>query len=135
MSQEIKEKLVASPLFKRQLFRFIIVGCSAVITDLLCYFALLTILPPAVAKTISFIAGTGVAFIFNKYWTFEKKERSHIEVIRFIILYSTTLITNVSINELFLYFFPALTLLAFFLATGTSTTLNFIGQKWWVFKQ
>ena len=125
---------VLSSLFKKQLARFIVVGCAAVATDFVFYFVLLNLIPHAPAKTISFIAGTIVAYIFNKYWTFEKPDKSHTEMFQFFILYTLTLGANVGVNAITLHFFPEYTLLAFFCATGTSTVLNFIGQKWWVFK-
>lgn len=123
-------KLISS----KQVSRFLVVGTSAVITDFILYFLLINFLPPSVAKTISFIAGTVIAYIFNKHWTFEKSGKTRYEIVKFIVLYSSTLSANVAINALFLYIFPEYILLAFLFATGTSTVLNFIGQKWWVFK-
>ena len=120
--------------FKRQLSRFIIVGCAAVATDFIFYFFLISSITHTPAKTISFIAGTIVAYIFNKYWTFKRPKRSHAEIFQFFILYTITLGVNVGVNTAILYLFPKYTLIAFFFATGTSTVLNFIGQKWWVFK-
>lgn len=117
-----------------QLARFLVVGISAVATDFLCYFTLLTFLSHAPAKSISFVAGTVIAYFLNKYWTFAQKTYSHAELGRFIILYTSTLAANVAVNTLSLTIIPELTLLAFLAATGTSTILNFIGQKWWVFK-
>ncbi len=119
---------------KKQLPRFLVSGCLAVATDFLTYYALLEFMSHAPAKTLSFISGTVLAYILNKYWTFEKNQLNHFETIRFIILYSTTLGANVLVNQTTLHFFPTFLLLAFLLATGTSTVLNFIGQKWWVFK-
>jgi putative flippase GtrA len=126
--------LVPSPKLKTQLLRFLVVGISAVATDFFCYFALLTFLSHAPAKSISFIAGTIVAYFLNKYWTFAQKIYQHAELGRFIILYTSTLAANVAVNTFSLQLFPELTLLAFLAATSTSTILNFIGQKWWVFK-
>ncbi len=121
-------------LLRTQLIRFLIVGLSAVASDFIFYFVLINFISHAPAKAISFIAGTVVAYFLNKYWTFEQKTFSHAELERFIILYLSTLAINVAVNTLSLNVFPELTLLAFLTATGTSTILNFIGQKWWVFK-
>ena len=127
------ERTTADPL-KRQLIRFIVVGCTAVIVDFLGYMLLLNIFEHAPAKTLSFIAGTIVAYIFNKYWTFQKGDTGHADLIKFIFLYSVTLGANVLINQISILLLPQYLLLAFLFATGTSTVLNFIGQKWWVFK-
>ena len=118
---------------KREMSRFLVAGFCAVGTDMGSYFLLLKVLSHDYSKGISFLLGTIVAYFINKYWTFEKKTKSYGEVGKFAILYSLTLGANVLINRISLNLFQS-TLLAFLLATGVSTVLNFSGQKWWVFK-
>jgi putative flippase GtrA len=118
---------------KKELRRFLIAGLSAVGTDFITYYIMLNFLHFDIAKTLSFILGTVVAFVVNKYWTFERYEKSYKQIFQFIILYSTTLFVNVMVNRLVLDF-AELLFLAFLIATGASTILNFAGQKWWVFK-
>ena len=118
---------------KGELKRFLIAGLSAVGTDFITYYVMLNFLHHDIAKTLSFISGTVVAFVVNKYWTFERYEKGYKQIFQFIILYSTTLFINVIVNRLVLNF-AELVFLAFLIATGTSTILNFVGQKWWVFK-
>ena len=112
---------------KKELQRFLVAGISAVGTDLITYYILLNFLSADIAKAISFLLGTVVAFVINKYWTFEK------EMLQFGILYSITLGANVMTNKIVLDSTEIL-FLAFLIATGVSTVLNFIGQKWWVFR-
>jgi putative flippase GtrA len=126
---------VEMSLVKIEIKRFILAGVCAVSTDLMSYFLLLLILPHSISKGISFILGTIVAYIINKYWTFEKKERSYKEMIQFAILYGITLGINVLINKIILDLSNSSVILAFFIATGISTLLNFSGQKWWVFRK
>ena len=120
---------------KKELKRFLIAGLTAVGTDFITYYIILNFLHRDIdiAKTLSFILGTVVAFVVNKYWTFERHEKSYKQIFQFIILYSTTLFVNVMVNRLVLDF-KELLFLAFLIATGASTILNFAGQKWWVFK-
>ena len=118
---------------KKELKRFLVAGISAVGTDLITYYLLLNLFSTDVAKGISFLLGTVVAFIINKYWTFEKHEKSYVEIVKFGLLYSLTLGANVMTNKIVLDMFH-ITLVAFLIATGVSTVLNFIGQKWWVFR-
>ena len=118
---------------KKELKRFLVAGLSAVGTDLVMYYILLNFMPHDISKAISFLLGTVVAFVINKYWTFEKHEKSYKEMLKFGILYSLTLGTNVMTNKMILEY-TSLVFLAFLVATGVSTVLNFIGQKWWVFK-
>ena len=118
---------------KKEMKRFLVAGISAVATDLGTYYLLLGYFDPAIAKTISFLLGTIVAFVISKYWTFEKHERSYREVIKFVSLYTVTLFANVVTNEIVLNQFH-IVFLAFLVATGISTVLNFIGLKRWVFR-
>lgn len=119
---------------KKEIFRFIVVGSGAVLTDTLVYFLLINFLPFSISKTISFLSGTLVAYIFNKYWTFEVKKKSYSEMMRFLALYLSTLVANVAMNKGVLLITNELAILAFLVATGTSTILNFLGQKFWVFR-
>ena len=118
---------------KKELKRFLIAGLSAVGTDFMTYYIMLNFLHHDIAKILSFILGTVTAFVVNKYWTFKRYEKSYKQIFKFIILYVTTLFVNVMVNRLVLDF-AELLFLAFLIATGASTILNFAGQKWWVFK-
>ena len=118
---------------KKELKRFLIAGFSAVGTDLVTYYILLNFLSHDVAKAISFLLGTIVAFVINKYWTFEKHDKSYNEIVQFTILYGLTLGANVITNKFILVQMDSV-LFAFLVATGVSTVLNFLGQKFWVFK-
>ncbi|TRX13402.1 GtrA family protein [Flavobacterium gawalongense] len=118
---------------QKELKRFLVAGLSAVSTDFGIYYILLNFFSTGVSKAISFLLGTIVAYVINKYWTFEKHEKSYKEIIRFGILYSLTLGVNVITNKIVLENVNII-FLAFFVATGVSTVLNFIGQKFWVFK-
>lgn len=123
--------------FSIEISRFIIVGIGAVACDSIVYFILIQFLSHSPAKTISFLSGTIVAYIFNKYWTFEKKNRDHKEMAFFFLLYVFTLLVNVAVNKISLNVlngYEYSVTLAFLLSTGTSTVLNFIGQKWLVFE-
>ena len=119
---------------KKEMRRFLVAGISAVSMDLLVYYILLQSMSHSPAKTLSFLAGTVVAYIINKYWTFEKHAKSYGEMVKFSILYLTTLMANVAVNKVSLVILPEWVFFAFLAATGTSTILNFLGQKFWVFK-
>ncbi len=119
---------------KKEIRRFLVAGFSAVGTDLTVYYLLLNFLNHTPAKAISFISGTVVAYVLNKFWTFEQKRRSYSEILRFAMLYMTTLGANIAVNKAILVGSPHWVFSAFLAATGMSTILNFIGQKWWVFK-
>jgi putative flippase GtrA len=120
-------------LLSSEISRFIITGLLAVSTDLLSYFMLVEQLPINTAKGTSFILGSLVAFFLNKIWTFKNQDNITPRVIQFSILYTSTLCANIYINEITLTYILDHQLFAFICATGTSTVLNFIGMKYWVF--
>jgi putative flippase GtrA len=117
----------------KEIMRFVIAGFAAVSTDLVTYYIMLNFFKFDIAKMLSFFLGSIVAFMINKYWTFEKYKKSYKQIILFAILYITTLSVNVIINHFTLYFLE-IVFLAFLIATGASTILNFLGQKFLVFK-
>lgn len=138
---------------KKQLIKFSFIGGLAVLTDLLIYFILLNLLPEKVfnfigneafAKTISFMCGTFVTYNFNKFWTWKQKDRSNKRFVKFMLLYGISLIVNVGLNSTFLYLMNNYEyifdvshkyLFAFVGASVISATVNFLGQKIWVFKK
>ena len=119
---------------KKELGRFLVAGFSAVGTDLASYYLLLQFISHSPAKTLSFALGTAVAYVFNKYFTFEKPERNFQEMGKFVVLYTGTLCANVTVNKMVLIFAVNSVFLGFLAATGVSTILNFFGQKFWVFR-
>tara|TARA_B110001454_G_scaffold196443_1_gene199324 strand:+ start:25 stop:420 length:396 start_codon:yes stop_codon:yes gene_type:complete len=129
-----KDILLKSSLYK-QISRFSVAGLSAVAVDLLSYYLLINYLSYDISKTLSFVIGAVVAYVINKFWTFEQNNLSFKELVKFALLYTFSLIINVYMNKLFLDITNNTIIIAFFVATGSSALINFIGQKWWVFKK
>lgn len=120
-------------LNKKELLRFLVGGGSAVITDYIVYKVLLyTGLNMSVSKAVAYICGAAVGFVINKLWTFESKSFSETEIMRYIVLYAVSAGINTGVNKLTLFLFHMQTL-AFLCATGVSTVINFMGQKFFVF--
>lgn len=118
---------------RKQLGKFVVAGVIAVAIDFGVYYFLNRYVGHNVSKGVSFLTGSIVAYLLNKFWTFDVKEFSGTQLFRFFFLYLTTLAINVLINKGVLTLFDSV-LLGFLCATGASTILNFIGQKCWVFK-
>ncbi|MCA9133935.1 MAG: GtrA family protein, partial [Planctomycetales bacterium] len=122
---------------RTQALRFLFVGGSSVAIDLAVYMALVGTLQPLSAKAISYIAGMLFGFVGNKFWTFESRRKSVSEPLVYTVLYAVTLAVNVGLNSLCLALLagiqtpePLARFLAFLLATGTTTVLNFVGLKY-----
>ena len=86
----------------------------------------------SVSKALSYICGAVIGFIINKLWTFESKEFSKSEVFKYILLYAVSAGINAGINKTIMLFM-GMQFLAFLCATGASTVINFLGQKFFVF--
>ena len=89
-----------------------------------------------VAKTISFIAGTTTAYLINRRWTFQAAA-SKARFIAVIVLYALTYGVQVGINYLLYLKFqgqPWGVPVAFVIAQGTATVINFIVQRAWIFR-
>ena len=131
---------------KKEIVRFTVSGCCAVATDMLFYYLLSHFLEISLSKGLSFCLGTVTAYLMNKYYTFGQKEKNAKEVLRFITLYLISLSINIGVNKISLALLPVplnyinvaanyqlIKLSAFLFATGASTVINFLGQKFWVF--
>jgi putative flippase GtrA len=143
--------MIKSPL-KKQIIKFTFVGAVAALADLSFYYLFLQILPEhiiatfsneSIAKALSFVIGTTVTYYLNKFWTWRRKGRSTKGFLKFLALYACSLTMNVAVNALLLYLLhnfaalgdlPNKYLIAFIGAAGASAVVNFIGQKFWVFK-
>lgn len=118
---------------RKELLRFLVGGGSAVTVDFLAYKGLMPIgLGRNIAKGSSFLLGSIIGFLINKYWTFESKKFSRREFLRYILLYSCTAVINAAVNKVVIMV-VSVELLGFLCATGVSTILNFLGQKYFVF--
>ena len=123
---------------KRELPIFLVVGACTVLIDYLIYQSCIygQVVNTEIAKSIGFIAGTTFAYVANKFWTFKRYSHTHASIYRFIALYTSTLITNVTLNSLILHVatgFEYANIFAFFIATSISAGLNFTGMKYFVF--
>lgn len=137
---------------KKQLIKFTLIGVLAVLVDLVCYYIFLNVLPSSIAfgfeiedfsKAMSFLCGMSVTYTLNKLWTWKAKTRSNKRVFNFIILYGSSLLINVFANSTTLDLLHEIEILkildykyliAFIVATWISASVNFIGQKFWVFR-
>lgn len=118
----------------KEILKFLVGGGSAVVVDALFYAILKAYIDFSVAKAISYILGAFVGFIINKLWTFESKKFKVSEIYKYIILYACSALVNTGVNKFVIWIIPS-TVFAFLCATGTSTFMNFLGQKFLVFRK
>lgn len=92
-----------------------------------------------VANGIAYLAGMAYGFLANKHVAFRDKGAiSTGKVMRYVLLHMGTLLVNVGSNSVALGILrgqPGALPVAFLVAISASTVLNFLGLKYWVFKQ
>ena len=128
-------------MIARQIRLFLMVGSLTALVDFITYRGLVgaQLLSVDSAKAAGFLIGTVCAYFANQRWTFERRVHGHQRLLRFIALYTISLMVNIYVNALLLGVLQAMgnavlaVSIAFVIATGVSACMNFIGMKFFVF--
>ena len=122
-----------------QLGRFVLIGGFCALVDFGVYQVLLNLdVWVHLAKACSFIAGTTTAYFLNRRFTFAAGRTGGVaQVGGFALLYTVTFFVNVGTNALLLALLspsPWEIPLAWVIAQGTATTINFVMLRTVVFR-
>jgi len=133
----VKYKPILDKWLQYEFLRFLIVGSTTVLIDLICYSILVYMgFITYISKGVSFSIGTIFAYFVNKTFTFRSSTAGSARFIMFSLLYLSTLVVNVIVNEFILDLTGRTSIsfvMAFVLATVLSAILNFIGMKFIIF--
>ncbi|MGH3904490.1 MAG: GtrA family protein [Pseudonocardiaceae bacterium] len=120
-----------------QLTRFVLVGGAAAVVDYSSYQALLAFgMYVHLAKALAFVAGTTTAYLINRRWTFQA-QGGGAQFASVMTLYGITFVVQVGMNAVMLALLPPMTgeiTLAFVVAQGTATCINFVVQRVVIFR-
>ena len=120
-----------------QVWRFLVTGGLSAVVDFGLYVLLLDLgLHVNIAKTRSFIAGTTTAYLINRRWTFQAPP-SRSRFLAVCALYATTYCAQVGINYVFFTLWDGKAWrvpVAFVIAQGTATVINFAVQRTVIFR-
>ena len=76
-------------------------------------------------------------YLLNKWWTFKEEIKDKIlrKYIQYILLYSASLLANISILYLLVEFFKIWYIIAELCAIICAFFMNYFGSKLWIFKE
>jgi len=122
---------------RTQLIRFVLIGGLSAVVDFGTYQLMLHFgVYIHLAKAISFVLGTTTAYVLNRRWTFQAGGGGK-QFASVFGLYALTFAVQLGVNALVLTFVPESfwgTTIAYVIAQGTATVINFIVQRTLIFR-
>ena len=136
-------KYPVTTMMESQLVRFILVGGFSAIVDFgstaIFHFGLG--FSDTLSKSLGFVLGTLTAYIINRRWTFQA-EPSTFRFVVTMVSYALTFGVQLGLYKVFIPVLEGMDLSAFWIrvwsfviAQGTATVLNFLIQKFLIFKK
>jgi putative flippase GtrA len=120
-----------------QLARFVVVGTSSYLINLVTYALFLKVagVDYRLAAVIAFVVSVSNSFFWNRRWTFRAHaERPHAQIPRFLVIYGVALSINLGVLELLVAGFGAPKLEAQAIAALCAMPFSFLGNKLWTFR-
>ncbi len=113
--------------------KFCCVGAANCLVDFLVYLGLLYLMPVYAARTLAWVAACLFSYLVNRRWTFRAGDTGLLPLLRFAVVNICTLGLGLAL----LYVFIRLgcgEVVAFFLCLPFTLTANFLGYRFWSFR-
>jgi len=139
------KKITQNKFLHQEILYFLSIGLFTTSIDFILYSIGQHFVSYSIAKACSFMLATCFSYLLHKHFTFRQKQHKIKNMFRFAILYFLSMGLNVLMNSLSIALLSAcifiswlthreILISAFLIATGFSTIVNFLGQKFWVFR-
>lgn len=126
------KKLIEKCL-SNQIIRFGLVGGASTAIDFIVYMLLSWKLDISISKAVSMIVASLFSYFINKKFTFKNEDRTSVGyLVRYYLVFGANLMVNLGINQ-FVYDVTENKILAFICATLGGMTVNYLGQRFFVF--
>lgn len=127
--------IIMLKLTKKKEIRFLLVGILNTVFGygiyaLFCYLEY----TPSLAITIATILGTVHSFLWNKFYTFKSKEKSILEIIKFIAVYFISYLINLAIVLYFSRYHNMDKYIIGLASIFVSTIVSYVGHNKFSFK-
>ena len=121
--------------FLKQLLRYILIGVIVVYIDFFIYQFLIKNIEvdSSISKRFSYIIGASFSFFLNKSITFKSSAVKLREPLLFIIVYFVGFVSNSLVHDILINYVEGNT--PFYVSTLFSILINYLGQKFIVFKK
>lgn len=130
-----KRKIMKKKFLDKSVIKFLVVGGCCTFIDYSIYMMIVDKIGALGGKGISMGCSMIINYLLNKYWSFDaKKTKKGKEITRYILSQVANITVNMSINFIVLSVIGQKTI-AFLCATGVAMIVNYLLQRFWVFKK
>jgi len=121
-----------------QLFKFLLVGGSGYVLNLITFAVLVQVLDVhhLIGATVAFLVGITNNFWWNRHWTFGAGDgQVAFQAARFIAVSSVAFVVQIVLLEVLVSGFHVPKVLAQAISVVAATPVNFVGNKMWSFRR
>ena len=120
-------------LFESSVVRFLLTGALSTGIDFMIYMMFSQVIQPTVAKGVSMICASVFSYVANKKYTFQDQRKASLgNLLLYYLVFAINLGCNVGAHEI-VFRLTGRKIVAFIIATMAGMTVNYTGQKLFVF--